>query len=328
MPEMKMNTNREKMVNMERREFLALGAAAMGGLCVKSSPAHGNPAITKDKKEKDMPGKQSPFKISLAQWSWHKRLFGQAEPKLDNLDFAKEAHTLGIKAVEYVNIFFMDKGNDTKYLAQMKKRAEDLGVKSVLIMCDDEGALGDPEPRLRSRAVNNHHKWIRAAKYLDCHSIRVNAYSKGSDDEQQKLAADGLRRLSEYAAGHDINVIVENHGGLSSDGRWLTGVIKKVDLPNCGTLPDFGNFPPETDIYDAVKMMMPYAKSVSAKSYDFDEKGDETKIDYYRIIKIVLDAGYKGYVGIEFEGERLSETDGIIATKKLLEKIRDKYTNT
>jgi L-ribulose-5-phosphate 3-epimerase len=274
-----------------------------------------------------MSGKKHPFEISLAQWSWHKWLFGQAEPKLDNLDFAKEANALGIKAVEYVNIFFKDKAEDTKYLAEMKKRAGDLGVKSLMIMCDDEGALGDPEPRLRSQAVNNHHKWVRAAKYLGCHSIRVNAYSKGSYEEQQKLAADGLRRLSEYAAGHDINVIVENHGGLSSDGHWLTGVIKKADLPNCGTLPDFGNFPPEIDIYEAVEMLMPYAKSVSAKSYDFDEKGDETKIDYYRMMKIVLDAGYKGYVGIEYEGDRLSETDGIIATKKLLEKIRDKYTN-
>jgi len=324
---MKMNINCEKMVNMERREFLALATTAAGGLYVKSPPAYGNPAEKQEKKEKDMPGKEPPFKISLAQWSWHKRLFGQAEPKLDNLDFAKEAHALGIKAVEYVNIFFMDKANDTKYLAEMKKRAEDLGVKSLLIMCDDEGALGDPNSSGRAQAVRNHHKWVRAAKYLGCHSIRVNAYSDGPEDEQQKLAADGLRRLSEYAAEHDINVIVENHGGPSSDGRWLTGVIKKADMPNCGTLPDFGNFPPETDIYAAVRTLMPYAKSVSAKSYDFDEKGDETKIDYYRMMKIVLDAGYKGYIGIEYEGERLSETEGIIATKKLLEKIREKYAN-
>jgi L-ribulose-5-phosphate 3-epimerase len=327
MPGMKMKNKHKKMFNMERRQFLAFGAAAMGGFYMKSPPAFSNPAQTQEKKEKDMPGKESPFKISLAQWSWHKRLFGQVEPKLDNLDFAKEASELGIKAVEYVNIFFMDKGNDTKYHAEMKKRAGDLGVKSVLIMCDDEGALGDPDTNLRNQAVSNHHKWVRAAKYLGCHSIRVNAYSKGTYDEQQKLAVDGLQRLSEYAAGYDINVIVENHGGLSSDGRWLTGVIKKVDLPNCGTLPDFGNFPPETNIYDAVEMLMPYAKSVSAKSYDFDEKGDESKIDYYRMMKIVLDAGYKSYVGIEYEGERLSETDGIIAIKKLLEKIRDKYTD-
>jgi len=270
-----------------------------------------------------MPNKKPLFEISLAQWSWHKRLFGQAGPKLDNFDFAKEAHGLGFQAVEYVNQFFKDKAEDTEYLAEMKKRAEDLGVKSVLIMCDDEGALGDPDARSRSQAVHNHHKWIRAAKFLGCHSIRVNAYSEGSYDEQLKLAADGLRRLSEYAAEHKLNVIVENHGGLSSDGRWLAGVIKEVNLPNCGTLPDFGNFPPEIDRYEAVKTLMPYAKSVSAKSYDFDEKGDETTIDYHRMMKIVLDAGYRGFVGIEYEGDRLNETDGIVATKKLLEKIRE-----
>ena len=265
---------------------------------------------------------KKPFKISLAQWSFHRRLFGRQEPKLDNLDFAKEAHSLGIKAIEYVNIFFKDKANNTRYLAEMKKRAEELGVKSLLIMCDDEGGLGDPDRRGRTQAVRNHHKWVRAAKYLGCHSIRVNAYSKGSYDEQLKLTADGLRRLSEYAANHDLNVIVENHGGLSSNGQWLTGIIKNVDLPNCGTLPDFGNFPPGTDNYDAVEMLMPHAKAVSAKSYDFDEMGDETKIDYYRMMKIVLDAAYKGYVGIEYEGERLSENEGILATKRLLEKIQ------
>lgn len=269
-----------------------------------------------------------PFEISLAQWSWHKRLFGEAEPKLDNLGFVGEAYALGIEAVEYVNIFFKDKAEDTKYLAEMKKRADDLGVKSVLIMCDDEGSLGDPNARRRSQAVRNHHKWVRAARFLGCHSIRVNAYSKGSYDEQLKLAADGLRCLSEYAAGHKLNVIVENHGGLSSNGQWLAGVIREVDLPNCGTLPDFGNFPPEIDPYEAVEMLMPYAKSVSAKSYDFDEKGNETTIDYHRMMKIVLDAGYNGFVGIEYEGDRLSETDGIVATKKLLEKIREQYTKT
>jgi len=275
-----------------------------------------------------MSSKKPLFEISLAQWSWHKRLFGQAGPKLDNLDFAKEAHGLGIQAIEYVNQFFKDKAEDTEYLAEMKKRAEDLDVISVLIMCDDEGSLGDPDARRRSQAVRNHHKWVHAARFLGCHSIRVNAYSEGSYDEQLKLAADGLRRLSEYTAKHKLNVIVENHGGLSSDGRWLAGVIKEVDLPNCGTLPDFGNFPPETDRYDAVETLMPYAKSVSAKSYDFDEKGDETKIDYYRMMKIVLDAGYNGFVGIEYEGDRLRETDGIVATKKLLEKIRRQYTKT
>jgi len=265
---------------------------------------------------------KKPFEISLAQWSLHGRLFGQQRPKLDNLDFAKEAHSFGINAVEYVNIFFKDKANNTRYLSEMKKRAEDLGVKSLLIMCDDEGGLGEPDRRGRAQAVRNHHKWVRAAEYLGCRSIRVNAYSKGSYDEQLKLAADGLRHLSEYAAEHKLNVIVENHGGLSSDGQWLTSVIKKVDLPNCGTLPDFGNFPPEVDPYDTVEMLMPHAKAVSAKSYDFDEKGDETRIDYCRMMKIVLDAGYHGFVGIEYEGTRLSENDGVLATKRLLEKIQ------
>lgn len=273
-----------------------------------------------------MPGKKHPFEISLAQWSWHKRLFGEVEPKMDHLDFAKEAHDLGFQAVEYVNQFFKDKAEDKKYLAEMKKRADDLGVRSVLIMCDDEGSLGDPDSRRRAKAVKNHHKWVRAAEFLGCHSIRVNAYSEGSYDEQLKLAADGLRRLSEYAAEYTLNVIVENHGGLSSDGRWLAGVVREVNLPNCGTLPDFGNFPPQIDRYEAVETLMPYAKSVSAKSYDFDKKGDETTIDYRRMMKIVLDAGYDGFVGIEYEGDRLSETEGIIATKKLLEKIRAQNT--
>jgi L-ribulose-5-phosphate 3-epimerase len=272
-----------------------------------------------------MPDKKYPFEISLAQWSWHKRLFGEVEPKMDPLDFITEAHALGIEAVEYVNIFFMDKAEDTRYLAEMKKRANNLGVRSVLIMCDDEGRLGDPDAKQRAQAVENHYKWVHAAKYLGCHSIRVNAYSEGSYDEQFKLAADGLRRLSEYAAGHGMNVLVENHGGPSSDGKWLSGVIKKVDLPNCGSLPDFGNFPPEIDPYETVELLMPYAKSVSAKSYDFDENGDETRINYRRMMKIVLDAGYHGFVGIEYEGERLSETEGIIATKMLLEKIRAEH---
>ncbi|MHC4556291.1 MAG: sugar phosphate isomerase/epimerase family protein [Planctomycetota bacterium] len=307
---------------MERRRFLALGAGTVGSFYLQTPSLVSGKAIKK-KKEKKLP-----FKISLAQWSWHRRLRSQQEPKLDNLDFAKEARSMGIKAVEYVNQFFMDKAKDTNYLAEMKKRAKDNGVKSLLIMCDGEGNLGDPNPNKRTQAIENHYKWLEAAKYLGCHSIRVNASSEGSYEEQLKLAADGLQRLSERASDYKLNVIVENHGGLSSNSQWLVSVIKKVDLPNCGALPDFGNFPPETNRYDAVKMLMPYAKAVSAKSYDFDEKGDETKIDYYRMMKIVLDAGYKGFVGIEYEGNKLSENDGISSTKKLLEKIREEYRKT
>ncbi|MBA7483157.1 hypothetical protein ES707_18668 [subsurface metagenome] len=175
--------------------------------------------------------------------------------------------------------------------------------------------------------MENHHKWVEAAKFLGCHSIRVNAASAGSYDEQMKLAADGLCRLVEFGDQHDINVIVENHGGLSSNGQWLTGVMKMVDHPRCGTLPDFGNFriseEEEYDRYKGVEELMPYAKAVSAKSNDFDENGNETATDYLRMMKIVLDAGYRGYVGIEYEGPNLSASEGIIATKKLLERVRE-----
>jgi sugar phosphate isomerase/epimerase len=264
--------------------------------------------------------KKPPFLISLAQWSLHRAFFGK---KLDPLDFAKIAkQDYGIDAVEYVNQFYKGKAKDKEYTADLKKRAEGEGVKSVLIMCDGEGALGDPDEAKRKKAVENHYKWVELAKYLGCHSIRVNAQSNGTRQEQMDRAADGLRMLTEFGAQHEINVIVENHGGLSSDGEWLVGVMKKVDHPRCGTLPDFGNFG-SYDRYKGVKEMMPYAKGVSAKSHDFDANGNETHTDYKRMMKIVLDAGYHGRVGIEYEGSKLSEPEGIRATKKLLERIRD-----
>jgi L-ribulose-5-phosphate 3-epimerase len=263
------------------------------------------------------------FDISLAEWSLHKTLFGK---KLDNLDFPKAAKQgYGISAVEYVNQFFKDKAKDEKYLAELNKRAAGEGVKNVLIMIDGEGHLGDPNEAKRTKAVENHYPWVEAAKYLGCHSIRVNAHSEGTFDEQLKLAADGLRRLSEFAAKHDMGVIVENHGGLSSNGKWLAGVMDKVGMKNCGTLPDFGNFG-SYDRYQGVKETMPYAKGVSAKSHDFDAEGNETKTNYRKMMKIVLDAGYHGYVGVEYEGGKLSEPDGIRATKKLLEKVRDELS--
>ncbi len=301
---------------MKRRTFLGLSAGMAGSLCLAGCESLNI-----------MGGPKVPFKISLAQWSWHRRLRGQQQPKMDNLDFAVNARKFGFEAVEYVNQFFMDKAEDTAYLAQMKTRAKDNGVKSVLIMCDGEGNLGDPDSQRRTQAVENHYKWLEAAKYLGCHSIRVNAASRGTYDEQIDLAANGLQRLSIKAIGYKLNVIVENHGGLSSNSQWLTSVIKKVGLPNCGTLPDFGNFPPEADRYESVKMMMPYARGASGKSYDFNEQGDETTIDFYRMMKIVVDAGYNGYVDVEYEGNRLSEDDGIIATKKLLEKIQQQMMN-
>jgi sugar phosphate isomerase/epimerase len=173
--------------------------------------------------------------------------------------------------------------------------------------------------------VENHYKWVEAARFLGCHSIRVNAQSSGPYEEQLKLAADGLRRLSEFGAMHELNVIVENHGGLSSNGKWLASVIQRVDLQNCGTLPDFGNFG-DYDRYQGVKELMPFAKGVSAKSHDFDAEGNETRTDYAKMMQIVLDADYHGYVGIEYEGSKLGEMEGIAATKKLLERVREKLS--
>jgi len=214
----------------------------------------------------------------------------------------------------------------------MKQRAVDAGVRSLLIMIDGEGALGDPDDAKRTQAVENHYKWVEAAQALGCHSIRVNAASGGSYEEQLELAADGLRRLTEFGAKHDLNVIVENHGGLSSNGAWLAAVMKKVAHPRCGTLPDFGNFriskDEHYDRYQGVKEMMPFAKAVSAKSHDFDEHGNEKHTDYQRMVKIVLDAGYHGYIGIEYEGSALSEPDGIRATKRLLERVREELSKS
>jgi len=272
------------------------------------------------------------FQISLAQWSLHRQLRGG---RLEHLDFpAYTKNRFDIHAVEYVNSFFKDKANDMIYLHELKKRCDDIGVTSVLIMCDGEGALGDPDEAKRLQAVDNHYKWVEAAKFLGCHSIRVNAASGGSYDEQMKLAADGLSRLSEFASLHGLNVIVENHGGLSSNGAWLAGVMKMVDIPNCGTLPDFGNFcldwsrskDPDAwyDRYQGVTEMMPFAKAVSAKSHVFDpQTGEETETDFHRMMRIVMDAGYRGYVGIEYEGSELSEVEGVLATKRLLERVRE-----
>jgi sugar phosphate isomerase/epimerase len=209
----------------------------------------------------------------------------------------------------------------------MKSRADGAGVKSLLIMIDGEGALGDPDDKGRTSAVEKHYPWVEAAKFLGCHSIRVNARSEGSYQEQVRRAADGLRRLTEFAAKHDMNVLVENHGGLSSNGAWLAEVMKTVDHPRCGTLPDFGNFNlgggKSYDRYQGVAQLMPFAKAVSAKSHAFDDKGNEVNTDYRRMMKIVVDAGYRGYVGIEYEGGRHAEPDGIRLTKRLLETVRD-----
>lgn len=307
----------------DRRQFLTVG-----GLAASAAALSGR-AITAAERAATAPspargGSAQWFQISLAQWSLNRTL---RAGKLDALDFpAVTRREFGIDVVEYVNQFFMDKATDRAWLAQLKQRCDDNGVKSGLIMCDREGAIGDADAAARTKAVENHFKWVEAAKFLGCHSIRVNAQSSGSVGQQLDYAIDGLRRLAQFGAQHGINVIVENHGGTSSHGKWLAMAIEQVGLPNCGTLPDFGNFNiaqgKAYDRYMGVTELMPWAKGVSAKSYAFDAKGDETTIDYRRMLTIVRDAGYRGYVGVEFEGRDMDEYEGIRATKKLLERLR------
>jgi len=313
----------------DRRQFLLAATAATACVCLPPRARADQAAAG-----------ETPFKISLAEWSLHRTLRDESK-NLTNLDFPRMAkEDFGIDAIEYVNQFFKDKAKDEKYLAELNTRCKDHGVKSLLIMVDGEGQLGDPDKNRRGEAVGNHHQWVDAAKELGCHSIRVNAASKGSYEEQQKLAADGLRRLSEYAKPLGLNVIVENHGGLSSNGKWLASVIEMVGMDNCGTLPDFGNFwisrdPAEWyDNYQGVDELMPYAKAVSAKTYDFDGQsnttrqkdrwGNESEIDYEKMMGIVLSHGYDGYVGIEYEGSSVDEYTGIRKSKELLQRVAAK----
>src|SRR5690554_2036404 len=238
----------------DRREFLRkLGLGALGMVVLPSIPFE-SLALQNNKMF---------FEISLAEWSLHKTLFAG---KMTNMEFPEVAKKVyGIDAVEYVNAFFKDKATDFSYLGELNQRAKDNGVKNILIMIDGEGNLADSDKAVRDKAVENHYKWVEAAKFLGCHTIRVNAAGDGTPEEMKAAAVDGLGKLSEFGASHKINIVVENHGGLSSDGKWLSSVLAEVNMKNCGSLPDFGNFY-DYDRYQGVTDLMPFAKGVSAKA--------------------------------------------------------------
>ncbi len=281
------------------------------------------------------------FKISLAQWSFHKAIL--ESKTMSPIDFAQKANELGFEGIEYVSQLYRkeiaEMGMET-LLEKLKAKSEEYGVKNVLIMIDGEGAMASTDEKERNEAIENHYKWVDAAKYLGCHAIRVNAHGEGSSEEVAKAAVDGLSKLADYGAKQGINILVENHGGYTSNGKWLADVMKRVGKSNCGTLPDFGNFcltsgygsikdPGCTeayDIYQGLKELMPFAIAVSAKTYDFDADGNEQHIDYVKMLQIVKDAGYKGFIGIEYEGDGLEEIAGINATRDLLLKAAKKLT--
>jgi len=306
---------------MDREKFLQLSSLATASIGLPNFLSYLSSNFTLEKKLF--------FDISLAQWSLHRSLFNG---KINHLEFPATAkNEFGITAVEYVNQFFVDKAQDKSYLDKMNTRCDDLGVDQVLIMIDGEGNLAVTDEQTRRESVENHYKWVEAAEYLGCHSIRVNTYGDGTAQSQKAAAVDSLGQLAEFAQDYGINVIVENHGGYSSNGQWLVDVMQQVDMDNCGILPDFGNFCIEQakdgscaeayDRYQGVKEMMPFAKGVSAKSYVFNDKGQETTIDFEKMLQIVQNAGYTGHIGIEYEGDELSEFEGIKATKNLLMEV-------
>jgi sugar phosphate isomerase/epimerase len=295
---------------MKRRDFFLNSGLAVAGIAIAPR------VLTSCSSEPR-------FKISLAEWSLHKALGGNM---LDNLEFpVKAKRDFGIHAVEYVSSFFADYVQDPKYLAELKRITDYHAVTNLLIMVDGEGNLGESTEEGRLKTVENHVKWVDAAQFLGCHSIRVNAGGSGTPEEHSANVVLGLRKLCEYGKTRGISIIVENHGGHSSDGRWLSHVIKTVNMPNVGTLPDFGNFrispDQEYDRYKGMEELMPYARGVSAKSYDFDRDGNETTIDFARMIQIIKKSGYRGYIDVEYEGSKYSEEEGIMLTKKLLEKL-------
>ena len=263
------------------------------------------------------------YKLALGQWSFHRSL--QAG-KMDNLAFAPMAkRDLGFDGVDYVNSFFKTRAGDAAYLADMKKRAADAGVENVLILIDDEGVLGDPDAAVRTKAIDNHKRWVEAAKALGCSGIRVNAHGRGTPDEQQRYTAEGVRPLCEFAATHAIDILIENHGGISSNGAWLAALVKRIDHPRCASLADFGNWELGNgqwyDRYKGVAELVPMAKAISVKAHSFDAQGNETRTDFAKMFKIVVDGGYRGpYLEIEYEGDGLSEADGVRKAKALVER--------
>lgn len=309
------------MKTTTRRDFVA-GAAGLGSALALGSKRR---VFAQAKEEPKADAAKPFFTISLAEWSLHRML--QAR-NFEHLSFPGVATKgFGIDAVEYVSQFFTDKACDLPYLTELRKMCEHTGVESRLIMVDGEGSLAAADEAERAQAIENHRKWIVAAWTLGCIAVRVNAYGSGEPEAQMSQAAASLRALAAYADPYGIDVIVENHGGISSNGKWMAGVMTMADHPRVGTLPDFGNFhlggDEWYDRYEGVREMMPWARAVSAKSYEFDKDGNEVRTDFKRMMKIVVDAGYHDRVGIEYEGDKVSEPEGVHLTKALLERVRD-----
>jgi L-ribulose-5-phosphate 3-epimerase len=302
---------------MKRRSFIRNSALGITALAV-------NPLIARTTYQKSL-------QISLAQWSLH-RSFNDGI--LDPVDFASIAmEKYQIEAVEFVNGFYLDKANDEKFWNHMNARSGEAGVKNLVLMVDDEGDMGAASEKVRLKSVENHYKWVNAAKLLGCRTMRVNAFGDRDRDIYKACIKETMSKLADYAAQSDINIVIENHGLFSSDASLIAEIIREVNRPNFGSFPDFGNWclsakwgstqgdcSKEYDRYQGVAELLPYAKAVSAKSYNFNAEGEDTTIDYFRMMKIVKESDYNGYIGIEYEGTELGEHEGILNTKELMKK--------
>lgn len=325
------------MIPSKNIQKLAMAGVVLAVLVSTSCKQNKKPETVAAVEESEVEAPEVYFKLSLAQWSINKMVRNDG---VDPYTFAEKASNWGFEGLEYVSGLYypeLEKENFSEeamqnFIDKSNAEAEKYGLENLLIMVDGQGNLAASDAKERDAAVENHHKWVDAAAAMGCHAIRVNLNGSREKEEWMQASVDGLTKLAGYAKDKNINVIVENHGGPSSNAAWLASVMEEVGMDNCGTLPDFGNFCikredgsyyeskclEEYDKYQGVKELMPYAKAVSAKSYAFDEQGDETRVDYYKMLQIVKDAGYTGYIGVEYEGSELSEEDGIKATRELL----------
>ena len=302
---------------MKRRRFIRNSVLGATALAVKPLSAH-------SKQEKAL-------HISLAQWSLHRSF---ENGTLDPVDFAAvAAETYRLNAVEFVNGFYRKQARDEKFWISMRERSSNADVRNLILMVDDEGDLGDAREKTRLKSVENHYKWVHAAKLLGCPTMRVNAFGDPDRETYRQAIIDGMSRLATYAAKEDLNIVIENHGLFSSDAALIAGIIREINMPNFGSFPDFGNWCLSAkwgstqgdcdrvyDRYQGVSELLPYARAVSAKSYNFNEKGEDTTIDYYRMMKIVKESDYSGYIGIEYEGTEKGEHEGILITRELMTK--------
>ena len=265
------------------------------------------------------------LKVSLQQYSFRSMLVGKS-PELSTLDYPKFAvENFGINALEYFNGFFEDRSGDQKYFNELRQRCDDLGVENQLMLCRNKRAIDDADSSIRAAAAKDYLPWLEASHTLGCHSIRVDCRSVGDADEVLKQAVDGLHRICDLAKPYGIDIIVENHGNHSSNGKWLASLMRQANRENLGTLPDFGNFH-EYDRYKGVRETLPWARVVCAKIHEFTPEGQAANTDFLKMIRIIKDSGYEGYIAIEYEGEKPSPVEGVRLAQQLIAATLEKMS--